>query len=349
MNLSLTLVRHLGGLFLAAVMAGVAGAGVVQSAGDSNADTAKAQKPELTRSLMVPGGESGIEIHLLSTQGPSSAPNCRLPVLLLHPYGAPCAQAYDMPGFRLMQEIAATHRTVFAMDARGFGQSSKPLGSHPVGRAEDAVNDVLAAIDYIRRTTGAQKVELFGWSWGAVVAPMVAIRRPEVIERMALFGAMHAFVLPMMTQPFAAPDDPNRFGPSNVAYLKTETGKVLGHWRMMLQGRTDLVDDRTVRSVEDLAEQCSAGAPGASSGLTLRPMGPMQDLFEIWSDRPVYDASQVKTRTLVVRADLDLFADVGLVHKLPNAREVVIKDATHWLPYEKNRSILVRTLLDFFE
>jgi len=59
------------------------------------------------------------------------------------------------------------------------------------------------------RETGAAKVSLVGWSWGGVVAPMVAIERPDLVDRMVLLGAMRAFVLPMMTDPFAVKGDPD--------------------------------------------------------------------------------------------------------------------------------------------
>jgi pimeloyl-ACP methyl ester carboxylesterase len=297
-------------------------------------------------SVTVPGGDAGISINLLRTV--ATKPSGQAPILLLHAYGAPCAEAYDLPGFSLMHELSATGRDIFAMDARGFGRSSKPVQPAPVGRATDAVKDVVKVIEYILKTTGAKQVALFGWSWGGVVAPMVAIERPELVERLAVFGAMYAYVLPMMTQPFAARDDPAHFSPIAMAYQKIETGKVLGHWRMMLAGRKNLVDDATITKVEALAERCSAGAPSAAPGFTVRPMGPLQDLFEIWNNRPIYDAALVKVPTLVIRGDLDSFADTALAAKLPLAREVVIADATHWLPYEKHRGILVAVLRNFF-
>jgi len=307
--------------------------------------TPSAGNAQTASSVSVPGGEPGISINVLRMA--AAKPSGRAPILLLHPYGAPCAQAYDLADFSLMRDLAATGRDIFAMDARGFGRSSKPAHTAPVGRANDAVKDVVAVIDYVRKVTGAKQVALFGWSWGAVVAPMVAIERPELIERLALFGAMYAFDLPIMTQPFAAKDDARRFAPASVAYQKIETNKVLGHWKMMLAERKDLVDDATIASIEALAERCSAGAPAAAPGFTVRPMGPLQDLFEIWSGRPIYDASRVKVQTLVIRADRDFFADKALAGKLPQAREVVIADATHWLPYEKNRAALVGALREF--
>ena len=307
--------------------------------------SAPSQFPRLN-GMDVPGGDAGISIHVLRVTAPN--PSRKPPILLLHPYGAPSAEAYDLPGFPLMRELAADGREVFAMDARGFGRSSKPAAPVPVGRAAEAVRDVVAVIGFIRSTTGASQVDLFGWSWGGVVAPMVAIERPDLVRRLALLGAMGGFQLPMMTQPFAAKDDPTRFGPKSVAYQKAETAKVLGHWRMMLGNRMDLVEPATLAAVEALAERASAGAPGAAPGFTLRPMGPLQDLFEIWSNRPIYAAERVKVPTLVIRGDRDSFADQALARRIPRAQEVVVSEATHWLPYERNRGAFVSALREFF-
>jgi pimeloyl-ACP methyl ester carboxylesterase len=116
----------------------------------------------------------------------------------------------------------------------------------------------------------------------------------------------------------------------------------------MYPGRKDLVGAATIGSIAALAERCSAGAPNAAPGFTVRPMGPSQDLFEIWSDRPIDEAARVKVPVLVIRGDRDVFADKALASRLPQAKEVVIPDATDWLPYEKNFTELVRVLREFF-
>lgn len=298
-------------------------------------------------SFTVPGGGEGIRLHVLRRQ-PERFGRA-IPVLMLHPYGAPCAEAFDLPGMSWMQDLSQAGFDVFALDFRGFGLSSKPQSTAPVGRATDAVGDVVAAIEAIRRITNAPKVAVVAWSWGSVVAPMVAAERPDLIEKLVLFGSMQDFSLPMMTQPFAAKDDPSRFGPSTVAYQRLETTKVLGHWRMMLGDRHDLADDATIAQVEALAERCSVGHPQYAQGFTIRPMGPLQDLFEIWTRRPIYDPARVIAPTLVIRGDRDVFADPALAGKLPKGRELVIDDATHWLPFERNRDTLFDATRRFLE
>jgi len=283
----------------------------------------------------VAGGDANVSIHLISKKAEGSS---RSPVLMLHAFGSPCAEAFDLaPGLSWMSDLNQAGFTTYAIDFRGFGQSSRPDADAPVGRAPDAVRDVIAVIEAIRKETGAAKVSLVGWSWGAVVAPMVAIARPDLIDRLVLIGAMHAFRLPMMTEPFAAKDDPTKFGPTHVAYQKLDAGMVLGHWQMMLKGSSGLVDAETIAKVQALAERCGHADPAATPKIVVRPMGPLADLFEIWNDRPIYEAARVKVPTLVIRGDRDLFADKELAVKIPGAQEAVVLDATHWGPYERNR------------
>lgn len=285
---------------------------------------------------LLAGGDPGISIHVIAKK-PAGAP-AHHPVVMLHAFGSPCAEAFDLaPGLSWMDDLTSAGFAAYAIDFRGFGQSSRPEGDAPIGRAPDAVRDVVSVIEAVRKETGAAKISLVGWSWGAVVAPMVAIERPDLLDRMVLVGAMHSFKLPMMTEPFAAKDDPNRFGPARIPYQKLDAGLVLGHWHMMLKGSSGLVGAETIAKVQALAERCGHIDADASSKIVTRPMGPLADLFEIWSDRPIYDAAKVKVPTLVVRGDRDVFADTQLAAKIPGAQEAIVADATHWGPYERNR------------
>lgn len=284
----------------------------------------------------IPGGDPGITLHMIRKMpvNPRSYP----PVLMLHAFGSPCGEAYDLaPGLSWMDDLNALGFTTYAIDFRGFGRSSRPNADVPVGRAPDAVRDVVSVIEAIRRDTGASKVSLVGWSWGAVVAPMVAIARPDLIDRIVLLGAMHGFKLSMMTDPFASKDDTEKFAPSQVPYQKLQADLILAHWRMMLKGSAGLVDEATIAQVQALAERCGHTDENASPKIVTRPMGPLADLFEIWRNHPIYDAAAINVPTLVIRGDRDIFADQSLVSKIPGAKEAIVAEATHWGPYERNR------------
>jgi pimeloyl-ACP methyl ester carboxylesterase len=92
---------------------------------------------DVTR-LRLPGGDPGIEIAVLDFGGSGS------PVLLNHANGF-CAALWAP-----VAEALRSHFRVFAMDARGHGDSSKPAGVEAyawaaLGRDVGAVADALAA------------------------------------------------------------------------------------------------------------------------------------------------------------------------------------------------------------
>ncbi|MBJ8096278.1 alpha/beta fold hydrolase, partial [Bacillus cereus] len=83
-----------------------------------------------------------------------------------------------------------------------------------------------------------------------------------------------------------------------------------------------------------------------------RPVGPLEDLFYIWKNQPLYDISKITTPVLVIYGEDDIFADRNMMSKLTSTKqkkEVVIPDATHWAVYEKNRNTLFEQTLNFIE
>jgi pimeloyl-ACP methyl ester carboxylesterase len=295
--------------------------------------------------LRWPGGEKGIDIFVLH-KAPDK-PNGHAPLLMLHPFGAPCADGYDLPGYSWMDDLNAAGFDTWAIDFRGFARSSKPASATPVGPARDAVGDVRAIIDGVKARTGAPKVSLVGWSWGGVVAAMTAIADPGDIDRMLLLGTMRGFVLPMMTEPFAKPGTPSVFAPVNVAYQKLDASIALAHWRMMLKGIETVAKPDAVEKAEALMRRCGNAVDVDGKAIVTRPMGPLADLFEIWLDRPIFDASAIKVPTLVVYGDADLFADRKLAKALPQGSEQVLPRATHWVPFEDGRTALYEAVRSY--
>lgn len=295
--------------------------------------------------LRWPGAEKGIEIFVLHKT--ADKPNGKPPVLMLHAFGAPCADGYDLPAYSWMDDLNATGFDTWAIDFRGFARSSKPASATPVGPAKDAIGDVKAIIDAIKAKTGAPKVSLVGWSWGGVVAAMTAATDPADIDRMVLLGTMRGFVLPMMTEPFAKPGNPSVFAPANVAYQTLDATIALAHWRMMLKGIESVARPDAVEKAEALMRRCGNAVEVDGKTVVTRPMGPLADLFEIWIDRPIFDASAIKVPTLVIYGEADLFADRNLAKELPRGSEVIIPHATHWVPFEDGRKALHETVRSY--
>ena len=79
---------------------------------------------------------------------------------------------------RQLPALAERHR-VIAFDNRGSGRSSKPPGPYSIEQLADDAASVLAA----RRL---ERAHVLGHSMGGFVAQTLALRRPELVERLVL-------------------------------------------------------------------------------------------------------------------------------------------------------------------
>lgn len=97
--------------------------------------------------------------------------------------------SWDFPlrDYSVMSALAARGFDVFAVDTGGYGLSSPPAGDGS-GGAASAAHDVLVALDFIAELRGAQRVILVGHSWGSQVAGLFAIRHPERLRGLVLYG-----------------------------------------------------------------------------------------------------------------------------------------------------------------
>lgn len=286
----------------------------------------------------IAGPEEGSQLYLRGKQ-PEGVADQGV-VLLLEPFGVPSAEAFDVPGYSWMDDLARRGYVVWSLDVRGFGRSTRPqametppMENPPLVTSAEALTDVAVAVDHILEMHQVEKIHLVGWSWGAVLAGMYAAEHPEKVDRLVLHGAMHGFSLPSMTEPLE--ESPGVLKPLPAYQLAT--WEMTHHHWMMMMGDRPLADHATMHAVEQvfLASDPTSGERDPVS--VRRPMGPLVDLYHIWSDQPIFDASLIEAPVLVIRGDSDFFAEPGLAEKLtssPDAREVVIPDATHWVIYE---------------
>jgi proline iminopeptidase len=95
--------------------------------------------------------------------------------IVLH--GGPGAHHdYLLPGF----DALATGRTLVYYDQRGGGRSAVARDV-PVGWEEQ-----VADLEALRQTWGLDRLVIAGYSWGALLALLYAIRHPGRVERLAL-------------------------------------------------------------------------------------------------------------------------------------------------------------------
>jgi pimeloyl-ACP methyl ester carboxylesterase len=78
--------------------------------------------------------------------------------------------------------LIKTHHKVILIDNRGHGRST--MGPYPLSY-EKMQSDVLAVMDTLR----LKKVSFVGWSDGAIISLIMAMKNPERVNRVYAFGA----------------------------------------------------------------------------------------------------------------------------------------------------------------
>jgi pimeloyl-ACP methyl ester carboxylesterase len=286
------------------------------------------------------GQGSGGTLHLLRAR-PAALSQHR-PVLLLHGSTLPGSIAYSLAfdGQSWLGDLAARGHDAWALDFRGYGLSWKPQDdgarpSAPVADTDQAVEDVASAIDFIKRKTGCDLIDLVGWSWGATVAATYAARGGEA-GRLVLHAPqwLRDTPSPMVTpdtlsEPYRTVDIPT-FVDRWLSRVDPATRETLNGWKQTLE--------------QALAEHAPISVPNGSA----------RDIAAYWmAGRPGYDPGRIDLPTLVVvgGADTDtppglardVFDRIGTADKL----YVEIPGGTHFTVFEPARAALFRTTAAF--
>lgn len=110
-------------------------------------------------------------------------------VLFVHGSSMASQPTFDLtvpgrPDSSVMDWFAARGYDTWCMDLEGYGRSDKvrPINCD----ISNGADDLAAGSDYIRKTTGANKLLVYGISSGALRAALFAQRHPERVARLAL-------------------------------------------------------------------------------------------------------------------------------------------------------------------
>ena len=293
--------------------------------------------------------KNGLKIHLKEKKV-ANAKQSKV-IVLINPLSIPSLEAFDVPGYSVMDTLAKSGFDVWGIDFIGQGKSSYPpemlTNPAPTGliilQAKDTVPQLNKAINYIVQKTGNKSVAMLGWSWGSVVAAMYAINHPKQVDHLVLYGAMYSFALSESAQklfikPYEAIDH-HTFSTTLPAYQNISWKIIENHWKMMINNNNSIATQDAFTAVGNT--YCKIDSHPFIKNTVRRPIGPMKDLYSIWNNQPIYDTNKLTVPTMVIYGDQDIFADPNLYSKLANVKikqEVKLKEATHWLIYEKSRS-----------
>lgn len=265
------------------------------------------------------------------------------PVLLLHGSTLPGSIAYSLrfDGKSWLDVLADSGRQAWALDVRGYGGSWRPAdrGERPCAPVADtaqAVEDVGTAIAFIRAQTGAETVDLVGWSWGATVAAAYAAGGGAGLGRLVLHAPQWLRDTPSpmvneqsLNEPYR-PVDPAAFVERWLGRVGPEDRVVLDRWRTTLEAA--------------LAENAPIRVPNGSA----------RDIATQWmAENPAYDPADITAPTLVIvgAADTDTPPLLGRIvyERLGSAERhfATAPGGTHFTVFEPARDALFAAVDDF--
>jgi pimeloyl-ACP methyl ester carboxylesterase len=313
--------------------------------------------------------DAGVQIHVreVRTEVHQACP----PILLVHGARVPGIASFDLPvaGGSLAAELADRGFCAYVIDVRGYGQSTRPpemdqpQQSHgPLVRSVEAVHDIDAVIDLIRKRTGANRVSLFGWATGGQWAGYYATLHSDKLSHLVLLNALYGADVPHpMMGHGSEMEDPahaGRLNPAIGAYRCNTAESLLGPWNRSIPTedkaawRDPAIADAYVREALASDPETNKHNPPCFRS----PNGALEDSFYLATGRQLWDASFIYVPTLVLASERDFWSRLAdrdkiaqdLVHA--SVRVVVIPDATHFVHLDKperGRSQLIDEIVQF--
>ncbi len=287
-------------------------------------------------------------------------------VLFVHGLPSPASVIFDLavPGYSWVDSVAERGFDAFTLDVRGFGRSTRPpemkepRGQNlPLVRAEQAMRDIDATVDYIRSKRKVDRVNIIGFSIGASWCALYSTLHPEKVNKLVMYGAVYG-KNPTFVKAFGDPTNPDRPYYEMGAYRYVPRGELLDAWDGWI--KPELRDVWREKEVMDAwVDAVFASDPTAKQrtpeSIQL-PNGPYIDWHEIHAGRSLFDPAKIKVPTMIVRGSAEEMisseAADELLQKLTSApykRRLDIGDSTHYALLEKNHLQLYRGVQAFLE
>ena len=291
-------------------------------------------------------------------------------VLFIHGATYPSTPDFDLQykDYSWADWMVSKGYIVYMFDKRNYGFSSREKAmdqpaadNRPVTRSFQAIRDIGAVVDHIRKRHNIARVTLIGWSWGATTAGFYTSLNSEKVKKLVLYAPAYAY--PQHTNLGAGSGAQDKRKPSEFNYamgayrLGTKAGND-GRW----DGEIPVADKNSFREegVRDaFAVEALKTDPTSETRTppSLRaPNGVLEDSFMQATGRRIWNASSIYVPTLVIAGEFDTWSFPEdrelLMRDLSNApvkKSVLIKNATHFVLFEKPRFEFFGAILDFIK
>jgi pimeloyl-ACP methyl ester carboxylesterase len=276
-------------------------------------------------------------------------------LLLVHGATFPGYVAFDTDyeNVSLMRYFAQAGWDTFALDLEGYGLSTRPMimdepTAFPDSKApmhgDVTVHDIERVVDFISVLRRVDKVHLLGWSTGAdLEAPLYAIRHPDKVARLVLFGVGYDV-------PESMDERRKRAAADEAAKVLYSRPSSVARWAG-LGTKEEFVVPGAFEAYRK-AHLASDPKSGELGGAVRWPAGRSVDPD---LSKPFFDASKITVPTLVIRGDADTWATRENNQRLMDAlgseakEYVEIPNAGHVLHFEKTNMQFYQAVQDFLE
>jgi pimeloyl-ACP methyl ester carboxylesterase len=309
--------------------------------------------------FMIPSDSPDIELHVRNKRlaGRTSFGEART-VILMHGATYGSGSLYDTPieGYSFMDYLAREGFDVYAVDVRGYGDSSRPSQmdlpsseSEPLGRTESGIRDFTAAVNFVLRTSGISRLNVIGMSWGGSVTGAFTARHGLKVRKLGLVAPQWVSDSPIPLdaggllggyRTVRAADARERWIGAAPQW-KRETLIPAGGFEAWLENTVDSEPDESLRASQSIRAV----------------NGPIQDIREYWAaGRPFYDPGQIEVPVLLIHGEWDIDVPLALAQDYfrhltgsPDKRWLELGEATHMLLLEKNRRHAYEALARFLD
>lgn len=236
------------------------------------------------------------------------------PLVLLHRFRA------EMDDWDpLFLDTLAAGRRVIIFNNRGVATSGGDTNTTLEGAADDAAAFI--------RALGIDKADLLGWSMGGMTAPIVALRHPDVVNKLVLAGTCPP------GNPESAPSPEHWL---NVATKDSFTDEDI-LYIFFTESATSLRKGR-----ESLARMDKPGQPGSSVKTSPETMQAQIGAIRAhWANEQGWfeRLKEITNPTLVANGDTDvacpILDSVILFREIPNSQLTVYPDANHGFLFQE--------------
>lgn len=279
-------------------------------------------------------------------------------VLFIHGATFPSTPDFDLEfkDYSWADWMIARGYVTYMFDKRNYGFSTRgramdepPARGKPVSRSYLVIRDIGAVVDHIRAKHKVGKVTLIGWSWGAMTAGYYTSLHSEKVHKLVLFAPAYAFPLHTNLGPGSGLQNKRRpyefnYGVGAYRYGSGAANQARWDGEIPVQDKSEYREQGVVDAF-NAAALATDPTSGTRNPPSLRaPNGVLEDTYQQATGRRIWNASSIYVPTLVIAGEYDTWSfpedREGLMRDLTNApakKHVLIKDATHFVLFEKNR------------